>query len=674
MLWKKPFQKHCSDELLLSHVDGELSFATESVVRKHLKACWECRATLAELEEQAQAVAKTLAEPLFPGVERIGEARRRFSVWERRFEQSLETGPKLQLRATSSVHLRAVATAGVLCLAIAGIWFPYYLRNPRAAEVLAATQKVEREIYQAPLLHQSFRVEISEKKPEMRRRTGRLEVWSEAGGARFTSRWRDDDGTLRHALWKPERNREYVFSPAMAPGVIPVAEQRTEMRSLVQISGGEVGLEQIEGGFARWLQARRWRPIALASELSVFVDENGVMLRAERVRSAEGESAIRLSAQRTYARFRVEIVMDVDALTYRPRLQRILFEADGREVEVYLAVERAESVPPQRLTATVFQPDAALIAPGMRTAVARSTKTVPPQPPAVVVVTQPDPADLEAVEIEAHYALHRALACLGEPIEIVRHPSGYLQVRGLAATAERKTKLLASLAQVTTPSWLQVDIQTVEEVSAKQPREAVPSPRETHTFAAHLPIQDQLEHFFSARGDSNSSDRRRQIIELANEAVSSSDGALVHTWALRRLAERYGGNRAARLRPQSRRLLEAMLRDHLVALRARSDRTRQLLEPALVLAPSGSKPAAAEEVLSDLNWSDATLAVFDTIRGMDGLVQALVAGADLNGKPVELAAGELQRAFARLESNVRALDAALGREFRLEILEAQRHK
>src|SRR5215469_16758716 len=134
MPWKRRFQEHCSDELLLSHLDGELSLASDSVVRKHLKACWECRARLAELEEWAQAVAKALVQPLFPGADRIGEARRRFSAWERRFERSLDRDPKLQLLAISSVNLRAAGAAGALCLAIAGIWFPYWLRNLRAAE------------------------------------------------------------------------------------------------------------------------------------------------------------------------------------------------------------------------------------------------------------------------------------------------------------------------------------------------------------------------------------------------------------------------------------------------------------------------------------------------------------------------------------------------------------
>jgi anti-sigma factor RsiW len=162
MLRKTSFRKHCSDELLLGYLDGELSFRTESFVRKHLRACWECRAHLTELEQQAHAVAKALADSLFPGADRIREAKRRFSIWEQHFEEHVDPAPRLCLLATSSLGRQAAAATGVLCLVITGIWFSYRLRSPRAIQILAATQKFEREFYQGPLpLHQSIRVETA---------------------------------------------------------------------------------------------------------------------------------------------------------------------------------------------------------------------------------------------------------------------------------------------------------------------------------------------------------------------------------------------------------------------------------------------------------------------------------------------------------------------------------
>src|ERR1035437_625273 len=183
MLWKKSFRKHCSDELLLGHLDGELWFRRGAMVRIHLKACWECRGRLMELEEQAQAVVKALADPQFPGAERIDEARYKFLVWEQQFERDFDHGLRLSLLASSSLRIRA---AMAFSLVIAGICLFSQLHNLGAAEMLAATRKFEREFYQTPLpLHQSLRVAVSEITPVPRRHTGSIEVWAEPGGSRF---------------------------------------------------------------------------------------------------------------------------------------------------------------------------------------------------------------------------------------------------------------------------------------------------------------------------------------------------------------------------------------------------------------------------------------------------------------------------------------------------------
>src|SRR5712671_5606971 len=97
MFWKRSFRKHCSDELLVGHMDGELSLRQGAIVRSHLKRCWECRGRLVKFEEQAQAVVKALADPHFPETDRIAEARYKFAVWEQRFERDFDRGPRLSL-------------------------------------------------------------------------------------------------------------------------------------------------------------------------------------------------------------------------------------------------------------------------------------------------------------------------------------------------------------------------------------------------------------------------------------------------------------------------------------------------------------------------------------------------------------------------------------------------
>lgn len=64
-MWRETLPRHCSDERLLAHADRELTALVKRMVRRHLGKCWECRARLAELEQQALALAKAAREESF---------------------------------------------------------------------------------------------------------------------------------------------------------------------------------------------------------------------------------------------------------------------------------------------------------------------------------------------------------------------------------------------------------------------------------------------------------------------------------------------------------------------------------------------------------------------------------------------------------------------------------
>jgi anti-sigma factor RsiW len=95
-MWSDLFRRHCSDETLLAHVDGELP-VTRTGVNRHLRSCWRCRARLTELEEQARALATAFEEQTFPGPYRIAEAQHTF--WDRveHYERSLTPAPEFRL-------------------------------------------------------------------------------------------------------------------------------------------------------------------------------------------------------------------------------------------------------------------------------------------------------------------------------------------------------------------------------------------------------------------------------------------------------------------------------------------------------------------------------------------------------------------------------------------------
>jgi hypothetical protein len=65
--------------------------------------------------------------------------------------------------------------------------------------------------------------------------------------------------------------------------------------------------------------------------------------------------------------------------------------------------------------------------------------TLLPEPPAT-----PSTGELITAEIESWFALHRAKACLGEALEVIRDRSG-VKIRGVVETAERREELLEAL-------------------------------------------------------------------------------------------------------------------------------------------------------------------------------------------------------------------------------------
>src|SRR5262249_49924960 len=68
-----------------------------------------------------------------------------------------------------------------------------------------------------------------------------------------------------------------------------------------------------------------------------------------------------------------------------------------------------------------------------------------PSPPAV---PEPGGAEVNAAEIGALYALHRAGACRGESIQVVRDSSGSVLVQGLVEDAARKLEIVTPLHEI----------------------------------------------------------------------------------------------------------------------------------------------------------------------------------------------------------------------------------
>jgi hypothetical protein len=662
----KIFQRHCNDELLIAHLDGELSDRAGRFVQAHLKACWQCRAHLAELEEQVIALATAMEDHTFPAPDRIAAARSHFAEWARGFQEDSAPAPRIKvLFWFLPARLGAIAVGVLVCLGALGVWSSSRPARPeaeliagRAADkIIARAQEAESQLFRKSV-HQVFRVETAQIKPITRRDTSRLEVWSEDDGGRFASVWRDPGGVVKHAIWRPAANREYIYNPAISSGPVKLVVRSPRVASLTELAEHGLDPEHLTAGFMKWLEERHWRPISFAADLSSFASQDGALLQARHVRTQDGGERIWLSVRRGTAGLMAELSVEIDANAYRPRLTRIRFETPRQAVEFCLIAERTPELVAGALAPAVFEPHLPVM-PESRPALPTQLEARP------LAVLTPAPFQVAAAEIETRYALHRARACLGEPIEVVRTAQGNLLVRGLVHTSQRKAQLLAALADLQGPLWLEPEIRTVDEAvgaasssgELTPERGTAPAPgmasagedSSMRVRSQRLAIQDELEEYFTkypnavealiSHGGGQAGGVSRMVAQFANQVVSRSEAALAEAWALRRLAERYGSGKTDKLPPRSRWLLEVMVTDHLRDLHVQVDLTRRLLEPVLAklfvgpeaLAGASAAPGSGLPVLSshhtDADWGVTAYRAFAATEQMHSLVLALYAPA-----------------------------------------------
>lgn len=682
------FQNHYSDATLISYLDGELSGRMERRVQKHLQTCWKCRTRAAELEQQVHELERAFAAQTFPGPSRIDAARRRLFERCRTVLEARDWQPLAHWSVQPPRRIRlAPALAAAACVVALGLWFGLRGPAPEAVEIVAGLQEFERAAYSEPAaFHQVFRVEMAEIRPRRRKRVSRVEIWSDPGRRRHAARWEEPGGELLYAVWRPDPGRRWVYDRATAAGLSPAPAESAERVSIIDLAAQEPVLEQLEAAFLRWLRSGDWRPVRFGSAFYAFSRRDGVALRVEPAPTAGGGRAYRLSALQASSGRRVELVVEVDAETYRPRLQYIRFETAQRAAEVRFVVERSEAVRREFLRAAVFEPDP------------RLRKRLPAPRPAVRPrerpATRPRPAaELERTEMALRYLLHQHRSCLGEPVEVVRESGGRIRVRGVVRDFERKAELLTALAELQaapfTGGGVEVEIRAIGElIEQNLPPEETVQDAPVRVYTSRLPIRERLAAYLrkhpapgpeaeeKGEGGPTAADPGNvgeAVTRFSNRVISLADGALAEAWALRRLAERYGSAPRRALGPESRWLLEVMVRDHMAALVARGRRVRGLLGPVLAEiggagegpesgAPSvaGRPPGAAADPAA--SWSAACLQAFQRAKRMHELVHRLFAGEDLPEDRLDAAVGELAAALLPLDREFSGLEEQLHRE------------
>lgn len=667
---------HPAEEDLLSALDSELPAQKAERIRRHLEGCWRCRARQEELEN---SIAETVGElnallsdaAVFPP-----QAQPQFA--DKLRQLALETEPHpLFLNLFTSVsgawsqfQLSLKLAAGLAaCLLILILLIPFVSSPVSAREFLRRTQEAETQRLQqvaAPVIYRKFQV---------RRRASRHEAalswesWNDLSNSRFKQRVEDEDGPRfipeqRDAQRAGSRPRE----PLAAPPILLELEQIFERN-----------------------QIDRRQPLSPAAYEAW---RRSIRLQTEEVVETTLAGGDKALALRTVAAGPFAVNRIIEA-------KLIVRAADWHPVEQHLKVQAEREVRTYELTETAFEVVALnTLPPAIFADLSPPTSAAAPAPvpaptmalpaPSAAPAAAPSATELLAAEIEAHYALHRIKACLGEPVEVARDAAGQLQVRGLAATEQRKEEILAALQAV---RWLTLSVQTIAEAQAAASRAGSPvitdeqnlhqspEPPAREFKSGQPPMQDGLERYFTAHpelGPLGGEQRaqlsvQQKIAILTREAVSRSDATLREAWALRRLAERYPPKKLNELPLTSRWLLQQMALDHLGALNRATRETRSLLSPILLsLLDAEASAALAEDKLGEAAavnpgeaaavWNAVSLGLFDQTERTRVLIHGLFAGAGLEMKPAE-AARSLLFQLAGLENEFQRLQAQVAREF-----------
>jgi hypothetical protein len=247
---------------------------------------------------------------------------------------------------------------------------------------------------------------------------------------------------------------------------------------------------------------------------------------------------------------------------------------------------------------------------------------------------------------------------------VTRKGASGIAVTGFVADTELRDLLRAALSSYTSAGWLTVDIRTVDEalssVLAQQPRESADGSAGKEAVTANTmvaskpPVEDFLVEYFrehpetQAASASSVNDPSKQAAQFAGRAVSLSQAALAEAWALRRLAESYGG--FSDLPVHSQGLLKAMIFDHLRALREQLDHRFELLAP--VAPPAEAQDSDADDD-SNRNWQDHVLRLFRAIENLHDATLELFAGT-----PPTSGAASISEKLAQSASTLKRLSSA----------------
>jgi hypothetical protein len=583
--------RHPPDETLVAYLDGELAARKYRQVEAHLAGCWNCRRRREKLEHAIGEFVDYMGATCPPPPR----------AW-RNFERGLEErAAPAEVRAPFwrgfAVPMRALEYGAAAVVLGVALWSWLAPGTVSAKELLdrgirAESTAMERASQR--VVYQKLRVHRTCSRSEAR--AGAVEIWRDPAAPRFRQ-------VAEDALWG-------------------------ELERVLVANGMDPARPLSPAGYGQW-RDRLPRREETVSAVSLPGGASALAL-ATAAPGPHREGAI------------VEASLVLRSADWHPMRESLKVQGAGELFE-YEMTEVAFDLRPV---------DPALFASDRTPSVPAAPAAQPLAPPPVTAPTTLDPG---SIEVQAWYTLHRLRACLGEPIQVVREPSGRVAVEGLAETPARKQELLAALGRI---PGLKIELRTPEEYMAQaRPAAAAHAPAASTSQPAEpekavLPIQGALSDYFRKRAEPGEIPTR--IASLSSDAISLAGTYLAEAWSLRRLADAYPSERIAALDAAHHRLLEDMFRDHAAALREALARSSTLLDPVLAaIAPAAGAAHAGLTTPAD------PCTILEAAQVGERLTRVLLAGANDAQEAPEKAAGRLLESLRQAYAKSVALEAAL---------------
>ncbi|MCC6263254.1 MAG: hypothetical protein IT169_06725 [Bryobacterales bacterium] len=593
------------------------------------------------MESLAEAVTSVFASASL-GSEHIEQARARFALAEEQYESVL---PAPRRKVALNLRQSFVAAAMVACIAA----LTWQTKETAAPELLKEARDAELAWnHSQPVMHTRMQVEMQEVRPGQRRMARTLELWTDRDSRRSALRWSNTDGGLQYAVWRSGEGKERVFRTREP------APTETGAVSLSALLREEPSLDRLEMAFLAWLASHEWRPVALSENISEFASVEGSSIRAERKRGKGGSPEVWLTITRPNMPVRAEIVLQLNAESLRPRFERIRLYSPDSEVTLNATVEQSTPSAVRDVDTRVFD---APPAPLQIASVRRVPNPVIALPPALPEARSPGLEDFDSAQIDALYVIHRAGACLDGSIEVLRESPKSVVVRGQLGSSAERAALEAQFAHLRSHGLIRLELGVPQ-------LHAIAPPPVVRTVVVRSPERTPVHELLERAGG-----KAGKGTELANNVVSTSGEAMSHAWALARLAK-LSRREVEGLRPESKWLLERMVRDHLDRLEAAAASLGDAFQPLAQAADATGAGDAAPPV----GWSSGLLDVFEQTRAVDGLIQALAASAGLENRTAAEAASELCSRLARLRGRLPLITAAVEQELDQSGAQLRPHK